>query len=112
MSVIALKTLGRYTAFTTDGAYPPTFTFVFAPDDVVVLPYAYFYCAGWNGTQIVLKHRMGTFYINGDRLNPLLKSFEYLAVRTVHVFDPERYAPVSRSGATVVTRIDLNEPRD
>ena len=108
MSVIAFEGLSRYTAFTTDGVCP-TFALYFAPDEALVLPYGYLYEAVWfkgtNGREIMLHHRVRRLYIQGENLGPLLRSFEYFTVRTVHIFDPDRHAPVI-PGACVVTHID------
>jgi len=108
MSVIAFEGLRRYTAFTTDGACP-TFALYFSRDEALVLPYGYLYGAVWfkgtKGREIMLHHRVRRLYIQGENLGPLLRSFEYFTVRTVHIFDPDRHAPVI-PGACVVTHID------
>jgi len=78
-------------------------------DEALVLPYGYLYEAVWfkgtNGREIMLHHRVRRLYIQGENLGPLLRSFEYYTVRTVHIFDPDRHAPVN-PGACVVTHID------
>ena len=108
MPVVSIAGLSRYTAFTIDSGCPPAFTLVFGPDDWLVLPYGLLYAAGWfkgeKGHEIFLKHRLCTFFIQGEILKPLLASFECLEVKRVHVFDPDRHAPAP-SGATVVTRL-------
>jgi hypothetical protein len=110
MSVISLAALRRYTAFTTDGACP-TFSLIISPDEALVLPYAYLYCAAWlrgrQGREIMLDHRASRLYIQGENLEPLLRSFEYFTVRSVEVFDPRRHA-AAKSGETIVTYIDDN----
>jgi hypothetical protein len=110
MTVLPFTELNPYTAFAIDGACPPTFALCFSPDAVIVLPYSYLYCAVWvkgkKGHDIVLDHRVGRFYIEGENLAPLLAGFEKFIVGTVQVFIPERHAPVKHPGATVVTFID------
>jgi hypothetical protein len=109
MTVVSPGGLSLYTAFTTDAKRPPTFELVFSPDDIVVLPYGHFYAANWvkgsHGHQILLEHRACNLYIHGENLKPLLDAFELFRVRTIHVFDAERHAPVTGS-ATIVTSID------
>jgi hypothetical protein len=108
MSVIAFEGLRRYTAFTTDGACP-TFALYFSLDEALVLPYGYLYGAVWyqgsRGRGILLHHRFRRLYVEGDNLQPLLRGFEYYTIRTVHIFDPDRHAPVI-PGACVVRHID------
>ena len=112
MSVIAFEGLSRYTAFTTDGGCP-TFALYVSPGEALVLPYRHLYAALWfkakGGRAIMLHHRFRKLFIQGENLEPLLRSFEYFTVRTVHIFDPERHAPV-KSGVTVVTYIDDTYP--
>ena len=102
--------LSSYTAFTIDGARPPTLTLVFSPEDVIALPYGHLYAAGWvkgrRGHQITLEHRACNLFIHGENLEPLLEGLEQFTVKMVHVFDPQRHAPVTGDGATVVTCID------